>query len=107
MKKLKNTTKRKKKRTKTMIDFDQNESNSIRSVAIQKHLEVDLTTRFIKGKMLMFSNFFLKSFANDFIKTFCFTTEEIYNRNSNIKCHMYLNLADTDSIHFLNFLFPK
>ena len=35
------------KKIKTMIDFDQNECNSMKSIAIKKNLEVDVTTRFI------------------------------------------------------------
>ena len=86
-----------------MIDSDQNECNSIKSIAIKKNLEVDVTIRFIKGKMLMFSKLFLKSFAYDFLETFSFPTEErrkIYYRNSIIKCHIYLNVTDTDSCSF-------
>ena len=34
-----------------MIDFDQNECNSIKSIAIKKNLEVYVTTRFIMGEI--------------------------------------------------------
>ena len=57
-------------------------------------MAVDVT-RFIKGKMLIFSKLSIKSFAYDFTDTFCFSTEEIkeiYNQCSIIKCHLYLNL---------------
>ena len=70
---------------------------------MKKNLEVDVTIRFITGKMLMFSKLSLKNFAYDFLETFSFPTEEIrkiYNRNSNIKCHIYLDLTDTDSCSF-------
>ena len=107
MKKLKMLIKNKK--FKTMIQFDCNECNSIKSIAIKKNMEVDVT-RFIKGKMLMFSKLSIKSFAYDFIDTFCFSTgeiQEIYNQYSIIKCHLYLNLTDTDSCSFFLCLFMK
>ena len=37
-----------------MIEFNPNESNSIKSITNKKNMRVDVTTRFIKGKMLMF-----------------------------------------------------
>ena len=50
--------------------------------------------------MLMFAKILLKSFIYDLIDVFCFPTEEvrkIYDQYDIIKCHMYLNLSDTDS----------
>ena len=45
----------KNKKIKTMIDFDKNECNSIKSIAIKGNATIEVTSRFIKGKMLMFS----------------------------------------------------
>ena len=45
----------KNKKIKTMIDFDKNECNSIKSIAIKGNTTIEVTSRFIKGKMLMFS----------------------------------------------------
>ena len=90
------------KKIKTMIEFDCNECNSIKSIAIKKNMEVDVT-RFIKGKMLIFWKCSIKTFAYDFIDKFCFLNEEIqeiYNQYSIIKCHLYLNLTDTNSCSF-------
>ena len=39
-----------------MIDFNKNECNSIKSIVIKGNTTIDVTSRFIKGKMLMFSN---------------------------------------------------
>ena len=86
-----------------MIEFNPNESNSIKSITNKKNMGVDVTTRFIKGKMLMFWKLSLKSIAYDFIDKFRFQTEkiqEIYNQYSIIKCRLYLNLIDTDSCLF-------
>ena len=41
-------------KVKSLIDFDEEYSCSIRSIAIEKTNEVNLTTRFLNGKMLMF-----------------------------------------------------
>ena len=38
---------------------------SIRSVAIKKSQKINLTTRFLNGKMLMFSKISVKSFVYD------------------------------------------
>ena len=65
MKKLKMLMKNKK--IETMIEFDCNECNRIKSIAVKKNMEVDVT-RFIKGKVLMFSNLSIKCFAYNFFK---------------------------------------
>ena len=65
------------------------------------------TTRFIKGKMLMFIKTLLHSFIYDVTNVFCFPTnqvKEIYLQNRIIKCFIYLILTDTDSC-LLQFLF--
>ena len=38
---------------------------------------IDVTSRFIKGKMLMFAKLSIKSFVYDMIDIFCFPDEEI------------------------------
>ena len=59
----------------------------------------------------MFSKVSVKSFVYDMIDVFCFPTEEvrrIYDQYSIIKCHLYLNLIDTDTcMMFLNFICKK
>ena len=42
---------------KSIIDFDEQQTNSKKSSAVEKKSSVKLTTRFMKGKMLMFANF--------------------------------------------------
>ena len=86
------------KRVKTMIDFAS--SNSIKSVAIKKKTNVNVTSRFIKGKMLMFAKLSIKSFVYDMIDVFCFPNEQIqriYDNYQIEKCFLYQNLTDTDS----------
>ena len=68
---------------KSMIDFDENRTNSIKSIAIEKKSTVKLTTCFMKVKMLMFSKTSLISFAFDIIDVFHFPYEnvnEIYEK---------------------------
>ena len=83
-----------------MIDLDEEYSASIRSVAIEKKTKVNLTTRFLSGKMLMFSKVSIKSFVYDLIDVFMFPNQEIreiYQKYQVEKCYLYQNLTDTDS----------
>ena len=95
------------RRFKTMIDFEYNDCNSIKSLAIKKNTNVKVTSRFIKGKMLMFAKLSIKSFVYDMIDVFCFPNEDIqsiYDFYQIEKCFLYQNLTDTDSTSLL-FLF--
>ena len=60
-----------------MIDFDKNDCNSIKSIIVNGNNNVDKSTRFIKGKMLMFAKVSLKSFVYDIIDVFSFPNEEV------------------------------
>ena len=64
-------------KVKSLIDLDEEYSASIRSVAIKKNNQVKLTTRFLRGKMLMFSKVSIKSFVYDLIDVFMFPNQEI------------------------------
>ena len=77
---------------KSVIDFDEEHTNSIKSLAIEKKSNVTLTTRFMKGKMLMFAKTSLQSFVYDMIDVFCFpdqVVQEIYKKYSIEKCFLY------------------
>ena len=90
----------KNKKIKTMIDFENNECNSIKSIIVKGDTNIDVSSRFIKGKMLMFAKVSLKSFVYDMIDVFCFPNEEIreiYDYYQIEKCFLYQNLTDTDS----------
>ena len=83
-----------------MIDFEENNSASIKSLLIKKSTNIKVSSRFIKGKMLMFAKLSIKSFVYDLIDVFCFpneTIKEIYNKYQIEKCYLYQNLTDTDS----------
>ena len=57
----------KNKKIKTIISFDKNECNSKKSIAVKRNTTVDIASRFIKGKMLMFAKISLKTFVYDLI----------------------------------------
>ena len=88
------------KKIKTMIDFEENNSSSIKSLLIKKPTTVKVSSRFMKGKMLMFAKLSIKSFVYDLIDVFCFPDDkikEIYYKYQIEKCYLYQNLTDTDS----------
>ena len=90
----------KNEKVKTIIDFSDQDTASIKALSIKTNDKVKITTRFIKGKMLMFSKISLKSFVYDITDIFCFPDEEvkeIYGRYKIIKTFVYLILTDTDS----------
>ena len=90
----------KNKKIKTLIDFDHNECNSIKSIIVKGDANIDVSSCFIKGKMLMFPKLSLKSFVYDMIDVFCFPdneTQQIYDYYQIAKCFLYQNLTDTDS----------
>ena len=62
---------------KSLIDFDEEYSSSIRPIAIEKSSKESLTTRLLNGKMLMFSKLSIKSVAYDLIDVFLFPNQEI------------------------------
>ena len=83
-----------------MIDFDEEYTCSIRSVAIGKSSKMNLTTPFLNGKMLMFSKVSIKIFVYDLIDVFIFPNQEIqeiYQQYQVNRCYLYQNVANTDS----------
>ena len=92
---------------KSLIEFDQEHSNSIKAVMVKKNENIKPTTRFISEKMLMFSKVSIKSFVCDIIDVFMFpdeTTKSIYEKYKIEKCYVYQCLTDTDSTS-INFIF--
>ena len=60
-----------------MIEFDKNECNSIKLIVIKGNMTIDVSSRFIKSKMLMFAKLSLKWFVYGMIDVFCFPDETI------------------------------
>ena len=87
-------------KVKSLIDFDEEYSSSIRSIAIEKSSKINLTIRILNGKMLMVSKTSIKSFVYNLIDVFMFPDQdigEIYQKYQVDKCYLYQNLTDTDS----------
>ena len=87
-------------KVKSLIDFDEDYSCSIRSLAIEKNSKINLTTRFLNGKILMFRKVSIKSFVYNLIDIFMFPTPKIlkiYHKYDVDYCYLYQNLTDTDS----------
>ena len=87
-------------KVKCLIDFDDQYSASIKSIAIQKESKIHLTTRFLNGKMLTFSKVSVKSFVYNLIDVFMFPNDEIkeiYKKYKINQCYLDQNLTDTDS----------
>ena len=98
----------KNKKIKTMYDFDKSERSSIKSILVKSNETIKVSSRFIKGKILMFAKLSLKSFGYDMIDVFCFPDEKIrqvYDFHRIKKCLLYQNLTDTDITSlFFNFI---
>ena len=85
---------------KSLIDFDEEYSSSIKSLAVKQDVKINLTTRFLNGKMSMFSKVSLKSFVYDLIDVSMFPNEDtrkIYDEYQVQKCYLQQDLTDTDS----------
>ena len=85
---------------KILIDIVEANTNSIKSLVVEKKSNIKLTTRFMKGKMLMLAKTSLQSFVYDMIDVFCFldhAVQEIDKKYQIEKCYMHQNLTDTDS----------
>ena len=88
------------RKIKTMIDFEECNSSTIKSIIVKGSNNIKVSSRFIKGKMLMFAKLSIKSFVYDMIDVFCFPNDEIktiYRKYQIEKCLLYQNLTDTDS----------
>ena len=86
-------------KVKSLIDFDEEYSCSIRSTAIEKSSKISSTTRFLNGKKSNFSKVLIKSSVYDLINVFMFANQEIhkiYQKYQVDKCYVYQNLTDTD-----------
>ena len=92
---------------KSLIEFDHQNSNSIKVVIVKQNQNIKPTTRFLSGKMLMFAKVSIKSFVYDIIDVFMFPNEKtknIYEKYNIEKCYVYQCLTDTDSTS-INFIF--
>ena len=90
-----------------VLEFNCQESVSIKSFAVKQSNHVKLTTRFLSGKMLIFAKLYLMYFIYEMLETFCFPDKKvrkIFKKYQIEKVHIYHVLTDTDST-CLKFLF--
>ena len=83
-----------------IIDFNDRESDSIKSFAVKKKNEIKVTSRFMSGKLLMFAKLSLKSFIYALVETFYFPSQfvlDIYKKCKTEKVEINHVLTDTDS----------
>ena len=79
---------------KSIIDFDEEQTNSIKSLAVEKKSNIALTTRFMKGKMLIFAKTSLQGFVYDIIDVFCYPDDVLKTVYSNYqvkRCFLHQN----------------
>ena len=69
--------------TKIIVDFCAEESVIIISFAVKEKQEVQVTIRFLSGKMLMFAKLSLISFTYELLETFCFPDEKVKQNYEN------------------------
>ena len=94
-----------------IVDFCSQESASLNHSSSKKKKkkndQVEVTTRFLSGKVLMFAKLSLMSFIYKMLETFCFPDEKvrkIFDKYLIEKVYIYHVLTDTDST-CLQFLF--
>ena len=76
-------------KTKSLIDFDEEYVSSVKSLAIKKETKVILTTRFLNGEMLIFSETSIQIFVYDLINVLMFpddVVKDIYKKYKIQKC---------------------
>ena len=89
-------------KTKTIIEFNQNLSCSVKRLAVKKYIYsvANSTSRFSSSKMLMIAKISLMSSVYDVLETVYFPnkiTRDLYQKYSVKKILLYHVLTDTDS----------
>ena len=90
------------RKNKMIIEFNEQKSASVRSIAVKSNHFVKCTMRFMYGKLLMFAKLSLKSFICSLVKLLHFPEEnpivsDIYKKYQIEEIHCYQVLTDTDS----------
>ena len=76
---------------KSLVDFDDKYISSIKSLAVKKETKVNLTTRLLNGKMLMFFKTSIQSFVYVMLMFLCFQMKTFRKfmkamRSKNVSC---------------------
>ena len=90
------------RKNKMIIEFNEQKSASVRSIAVKSNHFVKCTMRPTYGKLLMFAKLSLKSFICSLVKLLHFPEEnpivsDIYKKYQIEEIHCYQVLTDTDS----------
>ena len=85
-----------------LIEFNDSESSSIKTIVVKSNTSIKCTTRFMSGKLLMLAKLSLKSFICSLVELLTFPEEnpivrQIYDKYSIERIYCYHVLADTDS----------
>ena len=71
------------RKTKMVVELNNHDSASIKSFAVKIRSNIMVTTRFLSGKMLMFTKLLLKRFIYDLVEKFCFPVGKVKKFLSN------------------------
>ena len=90
------------RKNKTIIEFNDSESSSVKTIAVKSNTSIKCITRFMSGKLLMFAKLSLKSFIYSLVELLAFPEENpivqrIYEKYHIEKIYCYHVLTDTDS----------
>ena len=90
------------RKNKMLIEFNDSESSSIKTIVVKSNTSIKCTTRFMSGKLLMLTKLSLKSFIYSLVELLTFPEEnpivrQIYDKYSIERIYCYHVLADTDS----------
>ena len=90
------------RKSRMVIEFNEYQSSSVKSIAVKANNSIKCTTRFMSGKLLMFAKLSLKSFIYSLVELLSFPEEhpivsKIYEKYDIEKKFCYHVLTDTDS----------
>ena len=94
-------------KVKSMLHFHYGDWNSVKSIAVKKQSNMNVTTRFVSSKLLMYAKVSIANFIYDVVDVFCFPNRDVskmYSPNKILKCFLYLLHTDTGNCS-LQFLF--
>ena len=90
------------RKNKMVIEFNDHQSSSVKSIAVKSETNIKCTSRFMSGKLLMFAKLSLKSFIYLLVELFHFPEENpivasIYEKYNIEQIYYYQVLTDTGS----------
>ena len=96
------------RQNKMLLEFNDAQSSAIKQIAVKTNTNIECTTRFMSGKLLMFAKFSLKSFIYSLAELLAFpeeneTMQKIYRKYEieRIFCYHLFTDADSTSLNFL------